>query len=77
MSRGGHRQMPALAVIRGQCSGERGADGHQAGLEEFGIADGQDTLVQIHVATAQPQAFARAKSRSVQNQQQGPEGRVP
>ena len=77
MSSGRHRQMAAHAGVRRQRVGERGSDGYQARLEELGIADGQDALAQVHIATAQPQAFARTKSRTVQNQQQGTEGRMP
>ena len=77
LSSGRHRQMSTLDGIRGQRVGERVANGHQARLEEFGIADGQDALAQIHIATAQPQAFTWAKSRPVQSQQQGSEGRLP
>ena len=74
---GRRRQTPALPLMFGERVGERVTDGRQTRFEEFGVADGEDVLAEVHIAAAQAQPLARTKSRPVQGKKQGPESPVP
>jgi hypothetical protein len=73
---GRHWQTLARLVVRTDRRGQRGADGNEPRLEELRVPDGEDALVEIHIAAPQAQALARPQSCSVEDQQQRPEGHV-
>ena len=65
--------LPASGVL-GQHLGQVLADRDQPGLEELGVADGEQGVRQVHVRDGQVQRLAGAQPGPVQQQQDRPQG---
>ena len=62
-----------LLSVVGESGSQACPDGNQARLEEFRVPDGKHLLLEVDVATAQPQCFPGPKSCSVEQENDGPD----
>ncbi|MDE0084059.1 MAG: hypothetical protein OXT72_15610, partial [Gammaproteobacteria bacterium] len=70
------RQRPpgTLGAIGLQCISESRADGNEAGLEELGVAYGQQCIVQVDIVEREAQCLAQTQPRAIKKQEQRAQG---